>query len=58
MKTYKEHSIVYAKFDLTDVPKDTSGTVVHVYSESAYVVEFIVDGKNIVKTVLKDQISE
>lgn len=61
MKTYNEHTIVYAKFDLQEgdqiIPENTHGTIVHVYSKFAYVVEFFVD-KSIIKTVMHDQICD
>lgn len=56
MTIFKEHDIVVSKFELNDVPKNTNGTIVHIYSDFAYVVEFLVNNKSIVKTVFKDQI--
>jgi len=61
MTNFKEHDIVYVKFELSEdgrsIPKYTHGTIVHVYSEFAYVVEFFVDSNApVVKTVIHDQI--
>ena len=59
MKKFKESSIVYSKFELSGIPKDTKGVVVLVYPDAhAYEVEFIVNGELEVKTVMKDQIYE
>jgi len=57
-----EHSIVILKEKLVgvDIPIDTVGTIVHIYSREnkndLYEVEFIIDGKSIVTTVLKNHI--
>ena len=62
MKKYKEHTVVYAKFNLLEdgkiIPDGTRGTIVHVYSDFAYVVEFFIDSKSIIKTVMHDQICD
>ncbi len=53
----KEYSLVVAKSKISEVPKGTIGTVVHIYDNgNAYEVEFIVNDSSIVETVLINQI--
>jgi hypothetical protein len=53
----KEYSLVVAKTKISEVPKGSIGTVVHIYDNgNAYEVEFIVNDSSIVETVLINQI--
>ena len=58
-KTINEYAIVVASSKISNVPKGSIGTVVHVYeNKDAYEVEFIVDNSSIVETVTGNQIDE
>ena len=55
----KEHEIVVATTKIATVPKGATGTVVHSYANGdAYEVEFIINGKSMVETALKNQIEK
>jgi hypothetical protein len=58
-KTINEYAIVVASSKISNVPKGSIGTVVHVYeNKDAYEVEFIVNDSSIVETVSSNQIDE
>lgn len=49
---YKEHSVVYSTKQLENVPVHTMGTVVHVYKDGFYEVEFVTnDGSDFIKVI-------
>ena len=53
----KENDIVIASSNIGNIPKGTTGTVVHKYANTeAYEVEFIIEGSSFVETILKSQI--
>ena len=61
---FEEHGVVTLKKDLVDllrnpntIPAGTEGTVVYLYPNCAE-VEFVIDGKNFVETVSKDDIEK
>ncbi len=55
----KEHEIVKATTNIANVPKGTTGTVIHVYANGgAYEVEFILNGTSFVETALKNQVEK
>ncbi len=55
----KEHEIVVTTTKIANISKGTRGTVVHIYANGeAYEVEFIVGGKSIVETALRNQIEK
>lgn len=44
---FKEYSTVYSTKELEDVPSHTLGTIVHVYGNGFYEVEFVTnDGRD------------
>ena len=54
---FQEYDIVVAKTKIKDVPKGTSGSVVHIYDNgNAFEVEFVLKDSSIVATVLNNQI--
>jgi len=53
---FKEHDVVYLLEELPDVKKGTKGSIVHIYNDNSYEVEFIVKDKSILKTLNKEQI--
>lgn len=58
-KTINEYAIVVASTKISNVPKGSIGTVVHVYeNKDAYEVEFIVNDSSVVETVSINQIDE
>ncbi|WP_169704792.1 DUF4926 domain-containing protein [Runella slithyformis] len=58
-KTINEYDIVVASSKISNVPKGSIGTVVHVYeNKDAYEVEFIVNDSSVVETVSINQIDE
>ena len=58
-KTINEYAIVVASSKISNVPKGSIGTVVHVYeNKDAYEVEFIVNDSSVVETVSINQIDE
>lgn len=57
MKEIKENDIVTSKYNLINIPIDTSGTVINVYlNGKAFEVEFIVNGESKIEQVLRNQI--
>ena len=40
------------------IPAGSEGTIVHKYDNRVYEIEFVIDGKNIVQTVVQDEISD
>jgi len=59
LEEIKEYDIVISKQNLTNIPLDTIGTVLQVYLDGkAFEVEFIVDGKSKVESVLRNQINK
>ena len=53
----KEHDLVTLKVDLPNIPSGTEGTVVHIYNNETFVVEFFQKNKTIaVETVDRTQI--
>jgi hypothetical protein len=40
------------------IPAGSEGTIVHKFSNSVYMIEFVIDGKNFVETVTEDEISD
>ncbi len=58
-KTINEHAIVVASSKISNVPKGSIGTVVHIYeNKDVYEVEFIVNDSSVVETVSINQIDE
>jgi len=58
-KKINEYAIVVASTKISNVPKGSIGTVVHVYeNKDAYEVEFIVNDSSVVETVSINQIDE
>lgn len=58
-KTINEYAIVVASSKISNVPKGSIGTVVHVYeNKDAYEVEFIVNDSSVVEKVSINQIDE
>ena len=51
-----EHDIVQIKRKVNNVPKNSSGTIIHIYNETAFVVEFIINGINYIETISKTNI--
>lgn len=51
METINEHDIVKTKQQIGYIPKNATGTVVHVYNEEAVEVEFDVMGAIAVETI-------
>lgn len=51
MQTINEHDIVKTKEQIGYIPKNATGTVVHVYNEEVVEVEFDVLGSIAVETV-------
>jgi len=56
MYKFEEGDIVVSVVDLPDVPEGSDGTVVHIFKELAYMVEFFVEGRSVVRTVLYEEI--
>lgn len=54
----KEHDIVTTKVDIKNIPAGINGTVVHIYDDSHFAVEFLINGKNIVEDLDKNQITK
>ncbi len=53
----KENDLVTASFNFGNIPKGTTGTVVHKYANGeVYEVEFIINAASFVETVLKNQL--
>ena len=51
-----EHDIVVVTVGSDQIPVKTEGTVVHLFGyTTAFIVEFIIDGKSYVETVVKDE---
>jgi len=58
-KSIREYAIVIANTQLSNVPKGTVGTVVHVYeNKGIYEVEFLINNLSVVETVTSNQIDE
>ena len=54
---FQEYDMVVAKTKIKNIPKGTSGSVVHIYNNgNAFEVEFILKDSSIVETVLNNQI--
>ena len=62
MKEFKEHDIVIASTDIKKrrllIKKGTPGTIVHIYDEKNFEVEFMSGDDNIVETVTIDKIKK
>jgi len=50
------HDVVVNTIPLKDVPLNTEGTVVYIFTTKIFEVEFIVDGKSVVTSVAIEQI--
>ena len=50
------HDVVVNTVPLKDVPLNTTGTVVWIYTAKIFEVEFIVDGKSVITSVAIEQI--
>jgi len=42
--------------DVSLIKKGTRGVIVHVYKEPYYEVEFEIDGKSVVETIMEDEL--
>ena len=56
VKEIKLHDTVKLLFAIKNIEEGTEGTVVHIHKNGNYEVEFIIEGKNILETVLKSQV--
>lgn len=54
----KEHDIVETIVDIPNVPKNTRGTIVLVYNETTFEVEFVINGINYVETLTKNNLKK
>lgn len=47
----EEHDLIVTVKDIPNVPKNTRGTIVHIYNETTFEGEFVVNGTNFVETI-------
>lgn len=56
LKPYKQHAIIKTTEKIKNIPKGSIGTIVYVYRYcQAFEVEFIINGKSVVETLLINQ---
>jgi hypothetical protein len=48
----KLHDIIRTKTDLPNIPKWSEGTIIFVYRDGVYEVEFIINGETITETII------
>ena len=56
VKEIKLHDTVKLSVAIKNIAEGTEGIVVYIHKDGDYEVEFIIDGKNTVETVLKTQL--
>jgi hypothetical protein len=52
-----EHDVIILKTDTDGIPRGTKGTIVFVYSNGVYEVEFMVNGKSVTETLTDEDVS-